>query len=137
MSEQFAEDELLDGVQAAVVHEGLTGLDEDFHDGHAGGAVGLAGAAQKAAVEAFLHGVGVLDYLMGEVVEQRKLAAGHVAFLVSDAEHRADSLAQTAAHAVGQLVVQLHQCLGKTGDIAHDYIPVILQALNRPLGTLR
>ena len=136
MGQQFTEDELLDGVEPAVVHKGLTGLHEDFQNGNAGRTVGLAGAAQKAAVQLFLHRVGVLNHFMSEVVEQGQLAAAHVGFSVGHAEHRADGLAQAAAHAVGQPVVQLHQCLCKTGDVAHGYIPVILQALNRPLGSM-
>ena len=120
MREELTEDQLLDGIEAAIFGEKIAGFHEDVEDFHAGGAVGLAGAAEQAAVELFVNSFGILDDLVSEIVEEGELAAGHVGFLHRSAEDRADRLAEAAAHAAAQLVVQLHQLSGKTSDVAHD-----------------
>lgn len=121
--QQGTEHHLFDRMQANIGVHDLAGLHEDVHDLHAGGAVGLAGAAQQAAAQLVGHGLGVGDHLMGKIVHQGQLAAGHVGFHHGGAEHGADSLAHAALHAGDDAVVKRHQTLCQFFQVAHGVSP--------------
>ena len=123
LGQQGAENHFLHRVQADIGIDQLARLHEDFHDFHARRAGGLAGAAEQAAAELVGQGLGVLEQLMGHIVDQEKLAARHVGFLAGGPEHGADRLAHAALHAGGDPVVQRHEALGQFVQIVHELNP--------------
>ena len=113
------EDHLLHRIQPEIGVHQLSGLHEDIHDAHAGGAVGLAGTTEQAAAEFVGNGLGIADDLVGKIADERQLAAGHVSLHVRRPEHGADGLAVAALHAEYQLVVQGHQTTGQLFQFTH------------------
>lgn len=58
-----------------------------------GGQAALAGAAQQAASEFVGHALRIFDHFMGQVIDQRQLAPGHIGLHAAGPEHGADGLA--------------------------------------------
>ena len=121
LAEEAPEDGFLDRRQSHVAGQDGPGLDKDIQHFHAAGAVGGAGAAQQAAVQMILDPLRVLEDFLGQAGKESQLAPGHVGLPPGFGKQRAHRLAQAAAHAAYQLIIQFLHETGQLFNAGHGY----------------